>query len=121
LGDSLFEVGKYVEKFNELTGQNLLTGPIYQASGLATHIKKHHPTIVSNIGYIPDIIAHPDYVGRNPKEPDSVELVKCITDNLMVCVKLDQNNGYFYVASLFDITDGKLANRLKSGRLKPYK
>lgn len=38
----------------------------------------------------------------------------------MVCIKLDQKNDYLYVASVYEITESKLQNRLRSGRLKVY-
>lgn len=119
--DSLIEVGIYVENFNEITAQEIPCGPILQAAGLEVHIKKHHPDMLNSISMIPQIIKTPDYIGHNPKEPFSIELVKKVSQNLMVCVKLDCEKKYLYVASLYSITDGKLENRLKSGRLKPYK
>ena len=119
--DSLVEVGIYIESFNKITAQEIPCGPILQAAGLEVHIKKHHPDIVDFISLIPQIIKTPDYIGHNPKEPFSIELVKKVSQNLMVCVKLDREKDYLYVASLYSITDGKLENRVKSGRLKPYK
>lgn len=112
------KVGEYRPEFNQLTGQNLPVGPIYQSDGLSTHVVKRHPDTLGNLSLVPSVIADPDYVGKNPKEPCSVELVKRIGDNVMVCVKLDNVNGYFYVASVFSISEGKLNNRLHSGRLK---
>ena len=118
--DHMKAVGRYVERFNELTGQNLPVGSIYQSEGLAVHVKKRHPNEVGNLEYISDVIKSPDYVGRNPKEPNSIELVKIIENNVMVCIKLDRADDYLFVASVFNITDSKLENRLKSGRLKAY-
>ena len=80
--------------------------------------KKHHPEIKDSIMLnIPNIISSPDYIGKNPKEPNSIELVKDIGKNTKVCVKLDTKNEYLYVASIFEIKEGKLNNRLNSGRL----
>lgn len=72
------------------------------------------------MGLISQIIASPDYVGVNPKEPDSIELVKTIGQNLKVCVKLDQKDGYLFVASLYDMTEAKVKKHVKIGRLRPY-
>ena len=69
---------------------------------------------------IPTIIQSPDYIGKNPREPNSIELVKKLSDNIMVCIKLDTQNGYLYVASVYNISQGKVNNRLNSGRLKRY-
>lgn len=118
--EALFEVGIYTEPFNRITGQALPCGPIMQSLGLHTHIRKHHPDIVECMNLIPAIIEHPDFVGHNPREPQSIELVKRLEKNLMVCVKLDCIKGHLYVASLYDITDSKLQSRVKSGRLKNY-
>lgn len=120
MSEELFSVGKYLNEFNTLTGQNLPCCEIFQSSGLAVHVQKHHPDEVENLSLIPQIIACPDYVGKHPKKTDSVELVKVLNANVMVCVKLDIQNGYHYVASVFSISNGKLQNRLKSGRLKKF-
>lgn len=119
--NSFLEVGEYKKIFNDLTGQTLPCGPILQSSGLEIHVKKHHPEIVGYMGLIPQIIENPDFIGHNPKEPSSIELVKIFSKNLMVCIKVDEHKNYLYVASLYDITDGKMANRIKSGRLKLFK
>lgn len=113
-------VGHYIEKFNILTGQDLECKDIVQSSGLLLHIQKRHPDCVDKLPYIPLIIAEPDYIGRNPREENSIELVKCMGNNLMVCVKLDIKRDYFYVASLFEISDAKLQSRLKSGRISKF-
>lgn len=113
-------VGKYTDKFNTLTGQALPIGPIYQSSGLALHVQNHHPDCMDLVSQIPQIISSPDYVGQNKKEPNSIELVKRLAGNAMVCIKLDSKNGYLYVASAFRISEGKLNNRINSGRLKKY-
>ena len=113
-------VGCYTEKFNQLTGQNIKCGDIYQSDGLIKHVRKYHEDVSNNMEYIPMVIASPDYVGHNPKEPESVELVKYISDNIMVCVKLDSTNEYLYVASMYKISESKLNNRIKSGRLKKF-
>ncbi len=111
-------VGQYIEKFNQLTGQNIPCGNIYQSEGLIAHVKKHHPNEVNLVDHIPAVIRSPDYVGHNPKEPNSIELVKITGKNEMVCIKMDIKNGYLYVASVFSISSSKVQNRLKSKRLK---
>lgn len=120
MGNKLFEVGKYVEKFNTLTGQTLPCGPIYQSSGLQKHVKKHQKEKASIMSDIPIVIQRPDYIGCHPKESNSVELIKKFAENVMVCVKLDSKNGYLYVASVYTVSESKLNNRLNSGRLKKY-
>ena len=113
-------VGQYTDRFNQLTGQNLPIGDIYQSDGLALHVQKRHPNEVNNLSHVSSVIKSPDYVGHNPKEPNSIEIVKKISDNVMVCVKLDQTENYLYVASVYNITEAKLQKRLQSNRLKSY-
>lgn len=118
--DELFAVGEYIEAFNEATAQSLPCGTIYQSVGLYKHILKRHPDKVDTVQHIPLIIKQPDYIGRNPKEQNSIELVKCIGDNVQVCVKLDADEHYLYVASVYVISNGKLNNRINSGRFKIF-
>ena len=113
-------VGLYQQRFNDLTGQVLPRTEIYQSKGLVKHVKTHHPSEIANLALIPQIIKSPDYVGHHPKEPNSVELVKVYQGNVMVCVKLDAANGYLYVASVYEVSQSKLLNRINSGRLKSY-
>ena len=120
MADELFVAGQYVQRFNTVTGQSLPCGPIYQSSGLQKHVKKHQKEKASIMSDISSVIEQPDYVGCNPKEPNSIELVKKAEDNVMVCVKLDSKNGYLYVASTYTVSESKLNNRLNSGRLKIY-
>lgn len=120
MSEGLFFVGEYISEFNTLTGQDLPCCQIVQSSGLAVHVQKHHPDETGNIELIPEVIKHPDYVGKNPKEPDSVELVKVFDANVMVCVKLDTKNDYHYVASVYSISNGKLQKRKENGRLKKF-
>ncbi len=118
--DNLFKVGDYIARFNQLTGQNLPCGSIYQSLGLVKHEAKHHPNMPSHIEDIPMVLAEPDYIGKHPKELNSIELLKVLNSNIMVCVKLDSKNNYLFVASVYEISQAKLLNRLNSGRLKKY-
>lgn len=111
-------VGEYREEFNIITGQSLPCGPIYKSSGLIKHVKDHHPGSEGNVALIPQIIASPDYIGKHPNEPDSIELIKTFSNNVMVCIKLDKHKDYLYVASVYEISNRKICNRLHSGRIK---
>lgn len=114
------KVGTYQKRFNDLTQQSIPCGNIYQSDGLLTHVQRRHPNIVQDLPLIPQIIAAPDYVGHNPKEPNSIELVQALDANRMVCIKLDERDNTLYVASFYTISLAKLNNRLNSGRLKKY-
>lgn len=120
VSEKLSVVGQYTGKFNALTGQALPCCDIVQSSGLAVHVQKHHPNEVGNLALVPQIISAPDYIGHNPKEPNSIELVKVLSANVMVCVKLNADAAYHYVASVYEISNGKLQKRIQSGRLKKF-
>ena len=114
-------VGKYNEEFNKQLNINLPINEIYQSDGLVKHISKRHPGFEKYMSDIPDIIANPDYIGTNPKEKDSIELIKILDDNILVAVKLDKNDNRLFVASLYNISSSKLKNRLNSGRIKKFR
>jgi len=86
---------------------------------LRSHLLKHkHFDCLKHLENIREILASPDYIGVNPNEPDSVEYVKVYEKNILVGVKLETTEGYFYVASVYSLQESKLARRLHSGRLK---
>lgn len=118
--DKLIKVGEYTEDFNSKLGINQPCLEIYQSTGLEVHINKNHPDCVNYLDDISDIINAPDYIGINPNEDDSIELIKNFGENIKVAIKLDKKNNYFYVASLYDIKPSKISRHLKSGRLKRY-
>ncbi|MGO5175252.1 PBECR2 nuclease fold domain-containing protein [Ruminococcus sp. LCP21S3_E8] len=116
--DKLYKAGEYIDKYNQILNINLPCTTIYVSRGLRKHIQARHTEFVSYISKIPEIIKSPDYIGKNPKEPNSIELVKVYNDNIQIGIKLDTNKNYLYVATLFDIKTGKIQRRLNSGRLK---
>ena len=91
---------------------------IYKSDGLIYHVRKRHPEIEPYFDRIPEIIEAPDYIGRNPKINNSMELVKIFDRNILVAIRIDIANEHIYVASIYEISDGKLDRRAKSGRLK---
>ena len=119
MSDKLTKVGKYNGEYDNLLGITLPQYDIYISDGLAVHVGAKHKACLPYLANIQEIIEHPDYVGKNPFEPDSIELVKVYSDNIQIGIKLDSSSGYLYVATLFDIKQGKINRRLHSGRLKP--
>lgn len=81
------------------------------------HMEKHRQEFSDfNTIYerIPEIIAHPDYIGRHP-DGQSLEYIKHIDGNVLVAVTLcDKLN----VRTMFVIKDSKLKNYLNTGRAK---
>lgn len=105
-----------------LLGITFPSAEVYMYPGVVKHIKKHHPGIFEQYHHlIPGMIAKPDYVGQNPKEPNSVELYKVVNDHLLMAIKLDPT-GYLYLSSFYDLNNGpyKVAQRLSSGRIVPF-
>lgn len=111
-------VGTLRQDIIDTLNLNLPSADIYMYPGAVRHIKKRHMDIFQNyFQFIPDIISDPDYAGINPTEPNSVELVKILGDNMLVAIKLDPS-GYLYFSSIYQLKPRKLANRISSGRLK---
>lgn len=89
--------------------------------GFIKHVKRRHPGMFeSHYHLIPSIIKSPDYIGKNPKEPNSIELYKQV-DYFLLAIKVDPT-GYSFVASFYDLHNGphKIQKRLESGRIVPY-
>ncbi|MGV3466525.1 MAG: PBECR2 nuclease fold domain-containing protein [Heyndrickxia sp.] len=87
--------------------------------GAIKHIKKRHPGIFEQYYHlIPDILENPDYIGQNPKEPNSVELVKIVNEHFLVAIKLDPS-GYLFLSTFYDLKNGKtkVEKRIRNGRL----
>ncbi len=114
-------IGKYNEKFNTYLPYNIKSINIYQSNGLEKHIFKRHPDCLNFIELIPQILVDPYYIGVNPNEKNiSFELVKCISENVRIGIKLDTKDNYLYVATLHTITDSKLKHGIQNGRLKKF-
>lgn len=113
-------VGTLQENITSILNSSLPNDNIYMVPGVKKHIKKKHKDCFKYFKDIPDIITNPDYIGVNPNEPNSVEFVKTFDDIILVSVNLsiDTEQQYLFVSSLYDISNGKLKNRINSGRLK---
>jgi len=111
-----------IEAIKRLTGVDFPVAQVQMYPGAIKHVKRRHPGIIEQYGHlIPDMIANPDYVGQNPSEPDSVELIKFVSPHMLLAIQLDPS-GYLFVSSFYDLKNGpaKVQKRLTSGRLKPY-
>ena len=118
LDENLTKIGEYPKKFNKILNTNLPCLDIFQSKGLRKHIQKRHPHCIHYLNKTAEILASPDYIGINPKEPRSVELIKAYHNNVQIAVKLDKSGEYYYIASIYEVSPDKVRNRLKSGRLK---
>lgn len=113
-------IGKVHQKIKDLLGINVAVDRIILSEGLIKHLKKrHHLNMLPYMDKISEILKEPDYVGINPNEPDtSLEYVKVYADNVLVAVKLDIKEGQFFIATMHELSEKKIARRLHSGRLK---
>lgn len=120
--DDKYLVGKYNLQFNKILNVNYKPLDIYSSDGLPIHMKKrNHDNCLKYIKNIPDIISSPDYVGINPKETEcSLELIKRYDDNVLVGIKLDADEKYYYISTMFEIQERKIERRLYSGRIKKF-
>ncbi|TAH69998.1 MAG: hypothetical protein EWM47_05835 [Anaerolineaceae bacterium] len=118
----LIKVGEFSDKFNNLISANIPLLKIYCSKGLRTHlIKREHYSCLPYINAIPDIIENPDYIGINPNENETtIELIKVYNKNILIGIKLDADENYLYVSTMYELQESKLIRRLHSGRLKIY-
>lgn len=82
-------------------------------------IKRNHQNMISHIPKISQYLKNPDYVGVNQREKGvSLEYIVQVEPNILIAVKLDSKNGYFYVATMHEISQLKLTQRIRNGRLQ---
>lgn len=111
--------GYLKQEIIDMLGISFPVGEVKIYPGAIKHIKNTHPdAFIKYFQDIPSIIENPDYVGVHPKEPNSIELVKVINEDVLVAIKLDPK-GYLFVSSMYDLTPQKVPKRLLNGRLKP--
>ncbi len=115
-------VGRYNLQFNKILNIDYDELDIYKSDGLLKHMKKrNHKNCLRYVNNIEDIISNPDYIGINPKESGrSLELIKRYENNVMVGIKLDVKNNYYYISTMFEIQESKIERRLHSGRIKEF-
>jgi len=123
-GTEIQKVGTLnIEAIKQLTGIEFPVADVYMYPGAIKHVKKHHPGVMEAYGHlIPGMISHPDYVGCNPKVPNSIELVKVISEHLLLSIQLDPSQ-YIFVSSFYRLDNGieKIQRRLASGRIVRYR
>lgn len=94
--------------------------PIYVADSNIEHMKTSHPEDFKKYGgELQNIIANPDYVGRNTKD-DSVEFTKEYFINgeyVKVAVRVSSQNVY-YARSMYVLNPNRVKNFIEKGTLK---
>lgn len=96
---------------------------VYMPPGVLKHLKKrgHWEDFIKYHSHIPDMIANPDYAGQNPKEPNTIELYKVISDYVLLPIKLNVETGLF-LSSFYILDNGpdKVQKRLRVDRIHPF-
>ena len=67
--------------------------------------KRNHDNMIKYLSRISELLENPTYIGINPREKGR-------------SIKLDYKNEYFYIATMHEISELKLNQRIKNGRLK---
>lgn len=117
----IFIAAPFNPQFNKYLPIPLKQDFIYQSEGLQKHIEKRHPECLPYLSFLSSIVEAPDYIGVNPNEKGtSFELVKIMSENVQIGIKLDVSADYLYIATLHTITSGKLQHGIKNGRLKKF-
>lgn len=120
--DKFIEVGEFYQELNDIIDSNLPLQKIYRSKGFPAHlIKQKHFNCLKHIDDISDIIKNPDYIGINPNEDgDTIELIKIFNKNILIGIKLNTDDNYLYVSTMYEIQEPKLTRRLYSGRIKKF-
>lgn len=94
--------------------------PIYIADSNIEHMKTSHPEDYEKYGNeLQNIIANPDYVGKNAKD-DSIEFTKEYFINgeyVKVAVRVSTQNVY-YARSMYVLNSNRVKNFIEKGTLK---
>ena len=94
--------------------------PIYIADSNIEHMKSSHPEDYEKYGSeLQNIIANPDYVGKNTKD-DSIEFTKEYFINgeyVKVAVRVSTQDIY-YARSMYVLNSNRVKNFIEKGTLK---
>lgn len=100
---------------------NIHEGEVVLTKGAKKHIEDKHLVDYERYGrLLPDIIAHPTFLGDDFRNKNKIEFIKKVSggDNILVAVSLELNNGYYHVASFYCISQEKIDNRIMKKTIK---
>ena len=109
----------YLEKnIIDLINVELSPGEIKLLPGGIKHIRKKRLDCFNKyLSEIPSIISKPDYIGSNPKYPNSIEYIKKIEENVLVAVRLDNKKSILCIATMYPITNSKIKRMVIKNRI----
>ncbi|WP_251393104.1 PBECR3 domain-containing polyvalent protein [Mediterraneibacter agrestimuris] len=115
------QIGNFSSEIIKLLDLDIPVGtPIYIAESNMEHMKSSHPEDFKKYSCdIEQIIAHPDYVGKNIKD-NSIEFTKEYVSNgdfVKVAVRVSLQNIY-YARSMYVLNPNRVKNFIKKGTLK---
>jgi hypothetical protein len=66
-----------------------------------------------------EIIEEPDYIGlyKLTENGTHIELIKKVDLNILIGIDIDNERDYIYVSTMYPISEGKINNKLYSGKL----
>ncbi len=114
------EIGKITKEVVSLLGLSLsdIHKPIYLGDSNIRHIIKKHPDdYVQFKDRIQEILKSPTYIGKHPKEENSIQYIKTFDNNnkIVLCAVRGTDNSVYYLRSLYCINANKLNNYIDSG------
>lgn len=115
------KIGVFSARIVEILELDIPAGtPIYIADSNIEHMKTSHPDDFAQYGSeLSNIIANPDYVGKNAKD-DSIEFTKEYYINgeyVKVAVRIFTHNIY-YARSMYVLNPKRVKNFIAKGTLK---
>jgi hypothetical protein len=82
-------------------------------------MKRKHFKCLKYLDKINEILDNPDFIGVNPNEENSIELIKKFNDNVLKGIKFDTDKNYLYISTMHNVQESKIERRLH-GRLKLF-
>ena len=110
------KIGVFSARIVEILELDIPAGtPIYIADSNIEHMKTSHPDDFAQYdSELSNIIANPDYVGKNAKD-DSIEFTK--GEYVKVAVRISTHNIY-YARSMYVLNPKRVKNFIAKGTLK---
>jgi hypothetical protein len=104
----------------------LESGPVIFSSAAQTHAYKQHPSDFPRcLPFIGSVVANPLYLGDDFLNDGKIELISripAIGSPLLVALALERDAlGRYHVASLYPISEKKIAKRLETRTIFPAK
>lgn len=112
------KVGEVNKNIVNHLNSNIPQAPIYIDEGLLVHLRdRGHSNMIPYFNKVGDMIQNATYIGQNTRHINSLEFIYVTDENVQIAIKLNISEGYYFVATMHEVTDSKINKRLKSGRI----